>query len=189
MVQRLASATRTLSARAAVHQIQVFNPALISYHSNSFFTLFNSNYHTKDIQHTETTTAKPASAVAIIMKYFTEHLPSDSHTYTLPTRNHNEISTGLQGTAGTPHGCSRQTLTKESDNAYIKRIEAIAARTASETSHKREYVEMAIWERLRELVKKTSHCLQKEPSSAKPAKKSKESGPAYGEYSIPYVFW
>lgn len=56
------------------------------------------------------------------------------------------------------------------------------------TSHKRDCLDQAILTRLKKLARKTSHCLQKEPNSAESAKKPKQSAPAYGEYSIPYIF-
>jgi len=58
----------------------------------------------------------------------------------------------------------------------------------TETSHKRDCLDQAIWKRLKKIAKKTSHCLQEEATSAKPAKKPKQSAPAYGEYAIPYIF-
>ena len=122
------------------------------------------------------------------MKYFTEHLPTESHPYILSTKPQESISTGLQGPAGTSNRSSRQTPTKESDNAYIKRIEENTARDAGEISHKRDCLDQAIWKRVKNLAKKTSHCLQKEADTAKQAKKPKQSAPAYGEYSIPYIF-
>ncbi|KAI4698943.1 hypothetical protein J4E81_005555 [Alternaria sp. BMP 2799] len=120
--------------------------------------------------------------------YFTEHLPTKTHAHTLPTKAHNNILTGLQGPADTSNRSSRQTPTKENDDAYIKRIEESTARETGEISHKRDYLDQAIWKRVKKLAKKTSHCLQKEPDTAKQAKKPKQSAPAYGEYSIPYIF-
>ncbi|KAI4908127.1 hypothetical protein J4E90_008751 [Alternaria incomplexa] len=122
------------------------------------------------------------------MKYFTQHLPTESHAYTLSTKTQNDISTGLQGPAGTSNRSSCQTPTKQSDNAYIKRIEDRVAGEAGETSTTRGCLDQAMWKRLKKLAKKTSHCLRKEPDTAKQAKKPEQSAPAYGEYSIPYIF-
>jgi len=122
------------------------------------------------------------------MKYFTEHLPTKTHAHTLPTKAHNNISTDLQGPAGTSNRSSCQTPTKQSDNAYIKRIEDKVAGEAGEISNTRDWLDQAMWKRLKKLAKKTSHCLQKEPDTAKQAKKPKQSAPAYGEYSMPYIF-
>jgi len=129
----LSSATWISSAWAAVHQVQVYNPADFSYFPNRSIILPNSDYHPEDLQPTETTTAIQTTTAATIMKYFTQHLPT-------------------------------------------------------ETSLKRDCLDQAIWQRFKKLAKKTSHCLQKEVTSAKPAKKPKQSALAYGEYSIPYIF-
>ncbi|KAI4677083.1 uncharacterized protein J4E88_006890 [Alternaria novae-zelandiae] len=74
------------------------------------------------------------------------------------------------------------------DDAYIKRIEDRVAGEAGEISTTRHCLDQAMWKRLKKLAKKTSHCLQKEPDTAKQAKKPKQSAPAYGEYSMPYIF-
>ncbi|KAI4607528.1 hypothetical protein J4E80_009641 [Alternaria sp. BMP 0032] len=106
----------------------------------------------------------------------------------MPTKAHKNISTGLQGPASSCNRPSHQTPTEENDNAYIKRIEDTVANEAGGTNTKRECLDQAIWKRLKKLAKKTSHCLQKEPDTAKQATKPEQSAPAYGEYSIPYVF-
>ncbi|KAI4618192.1 uncharacterized protein J4E87_007860 [Alternaria ethzedia] len=111
-----------------------------------------------------------------------------NHAHTLPTKAHDNISTGLQGPTGTSNRSSCQTPTKQSDNAYIKRIEDRVAGEAGEISTTRDCLDQAMWKRLKKLAKKTSHCLGEEASSAKPAKKPKQTAPAYGEYSMPYIF-
>jgi hypothetical protein len=123
------------------------------------------------------------------MKYFAQHFPMESHAYNYSGTNRNDIAVKLESSSTAIDRMSRQTSTKESDDAYIQRVEDSIARQATKPGIKRDCLEQAILESLKKLAKKTSQRFRRDPTRAKLTTKLKQSALAYGEYSQPYIFY